>query len=188
MNHSLKLYFSTFNFTNLFPGVPKILEKQLIDFACLTNFVALKGGLLKREQMLSGTMADIFSNLYLALSVEYYHNNYNASLKLTNYIINKLINENQNKINEVINNLGPERIMLKHLINPVYNISYEEENVIFNEIMYNTKIIEELKKNIYIENNILADLELAGSGKLDLNSEKYKSLKNRIINVDEFNN
>ena len=188
LNHSLKLYFSTFNFTNLFPGVPKILEKQLIDFACLTNFVALKGGLLKREQMLSGTMADIFSNLYLALSVEYYHNNYNASLKLTNYIINKLVNENQNKINEVINNLGPERIMLKHLINPVYNISYEEENVIFNEIMYNTKIIEELKKNIYIENNILADLELAGSGKLDLNSEKYKSLKNRIINVDEFNN
>ena len=188
LNHSLKLYFSTFNFTNLFPGVPKILEKQLIDFACLTNFVALKGGLLKREQMLSGTMADIFSNLYLALSVEYYHNNYNASLKLTNYIINKLINENQNKINEVINNLGPERIMLKHLINPVYNISYEEENVIFNEIMYNTKIIEELKKNIYIENNILADLELAGSGKLDFNSEKYKSLKNRIINVDEFNN
>ena len=78
--------------------------------------------------------------------------------------------------------------MLKHLINPVYNISYEEENVIFNEIMYNTKIIEELKKNIYIENNILADLELAGSGKLDFNSEKYKSLKNRIINVDEFNN
>ena len=65
LNHSLKLYFSTFNFTNLFPGVPKILEKQLIDFACLTNFVALKGGLLKREQMLSGTMADIFSNLYL---------------------------------------------------------------------------------------------------------------------------
>jgi hypothetical protein len=80
-NHSLNLYFSTFNFTNLFPGVPKILEKQLIDFACLTNFVPLKGGSLKREQMLSGAMADIFSNLYLALSVQYYHNNYNASLK-----------------------------------------------------------------------------------------------------------
>ena len=188
LNHSLNLYFSTFNFTNLFPGVPKILAKQLIDFACLTNFVALKGGSLKREQMLSGAMADIFSNLYLALSVEYYHNNYNASLKLTNYIINKLVNENQNKINEVINNLGPERILLKHLINPVYNTSYEEENAIFNEIMSNTKIMEELKKNIYVENNILADLELAGSGKLDINSDEYKSLKDKIINVDEFKN
>jgi alkylation response protein AidB-like acyl-CoA dehydrogenase len=188
LNHSLNLYFSTFNFTNLFPGVPKILAKQLIDFACLTNFVALKGGSLKREQMLSGAMADIFSNLYLALSVEYYHNNYNASLKLTNYIINKLVNENQNKINEVINNLGPERILLKHLINSVYNTSYEEENAIFNEIMSNTKIMEELKKNIYVENNILADLELAGSGKLDIDSDEYKSLKNIIINVDEFKN
>lgn len=187
-NHSLNLYFSTFNFSNLFPYVPKLLEKQLIDFAALTNFVALKGGSLKREQMLSGAMADIFSNLYLALSVQYYHNNYNASSKLTNYIINKLLNENQNKINEVINNLGFERILLKHLINPVYNISYEEENKIFEEIMTNPNIINEIKKNIYVENNILADLERAGSGKLDLNSEEYNSLKNRIINVDEFEN
>ena len=186
--HSLKLYFSTFNFTNLIPFTSKVLENQLIDFACLTNFVALKGGSLKREQMLSGAMADIFSNLYLALSVQYYHNNYKASIKLTDYIINKLLNENQNKINEVINNLGSERILLKHLINPVYNISYEEENKIFEEIMNNPNIINEIKKNIYVENNILADLERAGSGKLDLNSEEYKSLKNRIINVDEFNN
>ena len=187
-NHSLNLYFSTFNTTNLFPGVPKILEKQLLDFACLTNFVALKGGSLKREQMLSGAMADIFSNLYLALSVQYYHNNYNASIKLTNYIINKLLNSNQNKINEVVNNLGVERILLKHLINPVYNTSYNEENDIFNEIMNNSKIMEEIKKNIYVENNILADLELAGSGKLDINSHEYDIIKNRIINVDEFNN
>ena len=186
--HSLKLYFSTFNFTNLIPFTSKVLENQLIDFACLTNFVALKGGSLKREQMLSGAMADIFSNLYLALSVQYYHNNYKASIKLTDYIINKLLNENQNKINEVINNLGSERILLKHLINPVYNISYEEENKIFEEILENPNIINEIKKNIYVENNILADLERAGSGELDLNSEEYQSLKNRIINVDEFNN
>jgi len=186
LNHSLKLYASTLNFTNLFPGVPKILEKQLIDFAALTNVVALKGGSLKREQMLSGAMADIFSNLYLALAVEYYHNNYNASIKLTNYIINKLINENQNKINEVINNLGYERFLLKHLINPVYSTSYEEENKIFEEIMTNPNILNEIKKNIHVENNILADLERAGSGKLDIDSEEYNSLKNIIINVDEY--
>ena len=186
--HSLNLYYLTFNFTNLFPGVPKILEKQLIDFACLTNFVALKGGSLKREQMISGAMADIFSNLYLASSVQYYHNNYNSSLKLTNYIINKLINENQNKINEVINNLGAERFLLKHLINPVYNISYKEENEIFNEIMNNSNIMKEFKKNIFVKDNILSDLELAGSDKLDITSDEYKSLKNKIINVGEFEN
>ncbi len=187
-NHSLKLYTATFNFTNLFPGASKILETQLIDFACLTNFVALKGGSLKREQMLSGAMADIFSNLYLALSVKYYHNNYNASIKLTDYIINKLINDNQKKINEVVNNLGYERFLLKHLINPVYSTSYEEENKIFEEILENTNILKEIKKNIYVENNILSDLETAGSNILDINSKEYIFLKNRIINVDEYEN
>ena len=101
---------------------------------------------------------------------------------------NKLINENQKKINEVINNLGIERILLKHLINPVYNTSYKKENEIFEEIMNNPNILNEIKKNIYIENNILSDLERAGNGKLDKNSEEYISLKNTIINVDEFKN
>ena len=187
-SHSLNLYFSTFNFTNLFPGVPKILEKQILDFACLTNFVALKGGLLKREQMLSGAMADIFSNLYLALSVEYYDNKYKGSKLLTDYIINKLINENQRLINEVINNLGYERFLLKHLINNINNKDYNEERIIFNEIMNNKKILEELKKNIHVKNNILYDLELAASDKIDINSEEYKSLKNKIVNVGEFEN
>jgi len=187
-SHSLNLYFSTFNFTNLFPGVPKILEKQILDFACLTNFVALKGGLLKREQMLSGAMADIFSNLYLALSVEYYDNKYKGSKLLTDYIVKKLINENQRLINEVINNLGYERFLLKHLINNINNKDYNEERIIFNEIMNNKKILEELKKNIHVKNNILYDLELAASDKIDINSEEYKSLKNKIVNVGEFEN
>ena len=59
----------------------KTLDKQIIDFATLTNFVALKGGSLKKEQMLSGAMADIFSNLYLALSVKNYQNIYNSSYR-----------------------------------------------------------------------------------------------------------
>ena len=188
LTHSLKMYYSTFNLTNLFPGVPKILEKQILDFAALTNFVALKGGLLKKEQMLSGAMADIFSNLYLALAVEYYQNEYKSSKLLTKYIVDNLINENQVLINEIINNLGYERFLLKHLINPVYSKNYESERLIFNEILNNEKILEEIKKNIYVKNNILADLELAGSETLDVNSEEYKSLKDRIINVDEFKN
>jgi acyl-CoA dehydrogenase len=186
--HSLKLYYLTFNLSNLFPGVPKILEKQIIDFAALTNFVALKGGALKREQILSGTMADIFSNLYMALSVQYYHNHYNSSNILTDYIIDKLINENKKLINCVISNLGPERILLTHLKKTPVSLDFNKEREIFNEIMTNPKIINEIKKNIHVENNILADLELAASGKLDINSEEYISLKNRIINVDEFDN
>ncbi len=186
--HSLKLYFSTFNLSNFVPGFEKTIEKQLLDFATLTNFVALKGGSLKREQMLSGSMADIFSNLYLAISVQYYYMNNNASEKLTNYIINKLINNNQILINKVIYNLGVERILLFHLQNPVLNDCYEDEREIFNEIMNNKNIIKEIKKNIHVKNNILYDLERINDEDANLDPEEYNILKNRIINVDEFKN
>tara|TARA_B100000424_G_C22930994_1_gene495283 strand:+ start:152 stop:2062 length:1911 start_codon:yes stop_codon:yes gene_type:complete len=179
VSHSLGLYFKTF-------GFGKDLEKQIVDFAALTNFVALKGGLLKKEQMLSGDMADIFSNLYLALSVRYYHMNNNASELLTNYVVKRLMNENQLKINKVIDNLGPERFLLQHLKKTVKDIKYEEERNLFNEVMNNENIINEVKKNIYIKNNILEDLEKVNT--LDKDDPKFKILKDRIINVGEFEN
>ena len=184
--HSLDLHYKSFNVSNLIPLIDKSLENQIIDFATLTNFVALKGGLLKQEQMLSGAMADIFSNLYLAISVQYYHKHNQASEILTDYISKKLINENQKLINQVIDNLGPERFLLKHLINPINSISYKEEKFIFKEILNNENILNEIKKNIYVKNNILQDLELAGSNKLDKTSKEYINLCNKIINVDEF--
>lgn len=186
--HSLKLYFSTFNFSNLFSNKSKTLQNQIIDFAALTNFVALKGGSLKGEQMISGAMADIFSNLYMALSVDYYHLNYGASAKLTNYIIDKLINNNRSLINNVIDNLGSERYLLKHLKNPVLSIDYKREKEIFNEIMTNPLIMDEIKKNIHTKNNILEDMERINSGNLYEKSSEYLHLKNKIINVDEYKN
>ncbi len=187
-NHSLKLYFSTFNFSNLFSNKSKNLQNQIIDFAALTNFVALKGGSLKGEQMISGAMADIFSNLYMALCVDYYHLNYGASAKLTNYIIDKLINNNRSLINNVIDNLGYERYLLKHLKNPVLSIDYKREKEIFNEIMTNPLIMDEIKKNIHTKNNILEDMERINSGNLYEKSSEYLHLKNKIINVDEYKN
>lgn len=65
--------------------------------------------------------------------------------------------------------------------------NYENERIIFNEIIENPKILQELKKNIYVKDNILSDLEEINSLS-DKNSNKYKLLYNKIINVDEFNN
>ena len=48
--------------------------------------------------------------------------------------------------------------------------------------------MKEIKKNIYVKNNILSDLELANSDKIDIHSLEYKELKDRIINVDEYKN
>ena len=163
------------------------LEDQIVNFATLTNFVSLKGGLIKKEQMLSGDMADIFSNLYLALSVQYYDKENKASPILTDYIIKKLVNENQIKINKVIDNLGFQKFLLLHIRNNVDSENYEDEKRVFNEIMSNKKIIEEIKKNIHIKDNILADLEKINEEGLETeNPELFNKLKNKIINVDEY--
>jgi acyl-CoA dehydrogenase len=173
------LYCDSFFFT-------RSLDSQIKQYALLTNFVALKGGTLKREQMISGEMADIFSNLYLALSVKYYHENNNASSKLTNYIIEKLMNENQQKINTVVENLGPEKYLLMHLKGKVRNRNYKEERALFNEIMNNENIMKEIKKNIYIpDNSVIHDFLLLEEFNND--EEKVKEIESRIINVGEYN-
>lgn len=179
IRHSVGLYLKTWCFSSS-------LEKQIVNYAALTNFVALKGGSLKREQMLSGDMADIFSNLYLALSVQFYEKTYPSSKKLTEYVIQRLMNENQMKINKVIDNLGFEKYALLHLKGKVKTISYDQEREIFHEIMNNKMIINEIKKNIHIKDNILETMEAALT--LDKNSDEYAKLKSQIINVGEFKN
>ena len=44
--------------------------------------------------------------------------------------------------------------------------------------------MNEIKKDIFIKNNILEDLEKIQS--LEKNSNEYKLLKNKIINVGEY--
>ena len=183
--HSLKMYVKSFYIISSTSNTK--LDQQIINFANITNFVALKGGALKREQMLSGTMADIFSNLYLAISVKHYHTQYNASKLFTDYIIDKLLNENQLLINKVIDNLGYERYLLLHMKKNVVSDIFNEEKMIFNEIVSNPYITNEIKKNIYIKpNSILNDLQehtLLNQGGIQLFND---DLYNRIINVGEF--
>lgn len=178
VNHSLNLYFKSFSSKNN-------LEQQVINFANLTNFVALKGGNLKKEQMLSGDMADIFSNLYLAVSLHYYERNNNVSTILRDYIERKLLNENQIKINKIIDNLGVEKYFLFHMKKNIKSDSYADENNVFNEIFNNEKIMNSIKEDIYIKNNILYDLDNINN--YQKGSEEYNNLKEKIINVGEYN-
>ena len=179
VKHTISMYFRSFSFS-------KDMQQQMINFSNLTNFVALKGGRLKREQMLSGDMADIFSNLYLAHSVYNYHINFNSSKILTDYIIKKLLNENQRKINKIIDNLGNERFLLQHMKKNTFNITYDDERIIFNEIMNNKNIINEIQKNVHTDNNILGDMiEFNDLNKINIFDD---NLNNKIINVGEYNN
>ena len=158
------------------------LQQQIINFAALTNIVALKAGALKREQMLSGDMADMFSNLYLAISVRYYQEHYKTSTLFSNYVIERLLNENRVIMKRVVNNLGPERYLLKPILVEPTQISYEKNRNIFNEIINNKNIISEVEKNIYIKNDsILNDLQ-------QYTEQFDQDLYNKIINVGEFKN
>ena len=174
--HSLGLYAKSFNFISY-----NKLNKQIINYACLTNFVALQGGKIKRDQMLSGTMADIFGNLYLAISVKYCDKENIISQTLTDYIIKRLLNENQMKINEVIDNLGPEKYLLCHLKSNVESIDYNEQRRVFNDIMNNESIINKISENIHIEHNILSKLR-------DASTTQNDKLKDHVIQVGEYKN
>lgn len=155
------------------------LKKQMVDFACLANFIALRGGEIKKQQMLSGDMADVFSNLYLAISVKYSEKHNPCSEKLTKYVVDRLVIENQHKINKIIKNLTYfEQIIMWRLTMSPKTLKYEEEKSIFKEIMENPNIMNSIKENIHIS-GILRTMEECISD---------PTLVNKVINVGEYEN
>ena len=131
-------------------------------------------------------MADMFSNLYLAVSVKYYQKKHNVSEVYTDYVVKRLLNENKEKMNRVIDNLGPERYLLLHMKRAACPRFYENERAMFDYIMLNPSLMEEVKKNIYTKGTVLEDMEtvLADQEKGIWNKE----LADKVIQVGEFDN
>ena len=194
--HTVSCYFSS-----LIPGIfrEEKLEKQTIDFANLVNFVALKGGLLKSEQLLSSDMADLFSNLYFCYALQFCEKNDNISEKLTKYCLDHLLYENQILFNKVVDNFEGKfiinKILLYHLKSTPKPPSYNRKREIIEELQSNNKILEKLKEDIQIKGTPLADLEeltniedyekFAGSHNTN---QKYDNLYNKVIQVGEYDN
>ena len=180
---SFSLYFKslkpTYNTT-----IENRFHKQVLDFATLTNFIALKGGSIKKEQFLSGDMADIFSNLYLGYSVLWNEKHFKVNSTLTEFCVDKLLNENQTKINRVIDNQGFIKYLLKHLKKKETYELYENKRLLLDEIINSEKFINEIKDNIIIKNTILEDLD--NLNHCEKESKEYKSLLNKVINVGEY--
>ena len=182
MEHSVHLYMKSLTDYQC----KTILEKQTLQFANLSNFIALKGGALKAEQMLSGDMADILSNLYLAHSVNWYHENFKVSSSLTEYCINRLCQENQTIFNRILDNNIHLKFILFNVKKSVKEDIYANRKKIIDELLTNNTLIEHVKKNIYIENNIIE--KLIQLDNFDVNSNEYNKLYNEIIQVGEFSN
>tara|TARA_A100001015_G_scaffold308567_2_gene406408 strand:- start:461 stop:2395 length:1935 start_codon:yes stop_codon:yes gene_type:complete len=182
VNHSLSMYIQSI--VSIFE---EKLEKQTVDFANLANFVALQGGSLKANQTLSTDMADILSNLYLAHSVKWYQKQHKVSKLFTDYVIERLLNENQIRINRVLDNNMYIKIPNIFLKKSVPSNQYSTNRSLIREFEKNPQIMNHLLKDIYTENNELSDLL-----KLDLlqrsNPDEYERLYNKMIQVGEYKN
>ena len=185
IGHVLCLYMKSLT-PNISNSVLSKLEKQTTNFAHLSNIVALKGGAIKGEQFLSANMADIFSNLYLAYSVLWFEKNNNISKILSEYCINRLLNENQYLFNKIINNAPIyHKPLICHMKGVVKYDSYKDNSKIIDEIKNNDKIMDTFKKDLFIKNSVLEELDRLND--LDENSDEYKKLYNKVIQVGEYN-
>ena len=186
IGHSLKTYFKSATDYEC----STTLEKQTLHFANLANFIALKGGSLKAKQMLSSDMADILSNLYLAHSVQWYHDNFSVSSVLTKYCVDRLCQENQRIINRVIDNNGYLKVLLFFMKKKEISYDYDSTHHIINELSNNTDLLDDLKKDIVIKGTALEKLtkltELRNMTNDD--DETYQKLYNEVIQVQEYPN
>jgi hypothetical protein len=153
---SIKNYcksYSHFNSSSI-----KRLETLTIKFSNLTNFVALLGGKIKSNQIISGNMADILSNIYLGYTIAWYGENE----KIRDFCITKLCLEAEQKLNTVINNYPHTGI--KILLYPTqcftkYN-KFDDINDIYEIIKNDENILKIMKEDIYFdENSIISKLE-----------------------------
>ena len=175
--HSISSYFKSLFYFN------RDIVQQTLIFSNLSNFVALLGGNIKSNQSLSSDMADLLSNLYLGYSVIWYNDNFNVSPHLTDYCLNRLIDENAILINRIISNY-PSNILLQPFKLKNKTFDYERNKNLINEVLDNKCIMDKIKENIYIDTALQ---KLDDINKYEYNDPKYKELYNDIISVGEYN-
>jgi len=183
------------NYISLFNPIRKLdntcdsqrrLEIATIKFSILTNFVAIMGGQIKSKQMISGNMADILSNLYLAHSLLWYYYNYKSSFLLRNECINYLMNEIDYKMNLIIENYP--FLIIKPFLYPLKNkINYpilDNKNKLYSFIVNNEELHNIFKNDIYYKGTVLEKMEQLL--KMNPNSIEYEKLYQDIIQVGEY--
>ncbi|MGI9554539.1 MAG: acyl-CoA dehydrogenase domain-containing protein [Vampirovibrionia bacterium] len=169
-------------------GYSGAIERQTRYFANLANFVALMGGAIKRDQFISGDMAQLMSNLYLAHSVIWCEEREPTSKILYEYCLNRICDENQEIINRIISNYpsAAVRILLRPMRASVSSDVYQKKRDLVKEVDSNHKIMERIKENIYSEEGVLEELDRLNS--LDQDSKEYATLYNKVIQVGEYEN
>lgn len=180
---------ATKNYFQSLIGKQDRLDNLTLKFGNLVNFIAILGGAIKSKQMLSGNMADILSNIFLAYSVLWYSNHIFNPLqlplkqKIIDYIIDHLCFEAEMKLNQIIDNypIGSLKILLKPTKCVNTYIDLERTNEIYDIIK---DVMIDFKEDIFYEDTIIEKLEKLSL--LSKNSDIYQKLYQDVINVDEF--
>ena len=180
IGYTLSGYFSSlFNITSF--GFPDQVHSKLnVSFKNLVNVVALMGGQLKKEQIISGHMADIFSNIYLGWALKYNFNRNNFDEKTLNICLKMLNNETLDSIEKVKDELPfyLRLLTIGHVNTNKSKVSSKEIEYLSSIIWKNEKIKNYIEEQIVVENNIL--------GKIKECNENYnEELYNDIIQVGE---
>ena len=105
---------------------------------------------------------------------------------MTDYCINKLTQENQILINNIVDNSGLMKPFLIHYKKKIQSVDYNSNRKLMKELSNNNKIMETIKQDIYLKNTVLEDLENLNQYSID--SKEYKELLHKVIQVDEFLN
>ena len=186
VGHSTKLLGQSL-FTNIKNSSNQVknLESLTIKFANLSNFVALLGSKIKSNQMLSGHMADILSNIYIGNSIIWYchHNNIPSSVR--DFCLKRINYETQELVNNVVDNYPNNNLLLKLSCKTTLNKNnFKDINKFVDDVCLSPHIINLIKQDVYIKNNdILDNLEKVQY----LENDQYQKLYDNVVSVGEYN-
>jgi hypothetical protein len=111
-----------------------------------------------------------------------------VSQELTDYCLRRLADETQHHINRVIDNYPSSsiRLLLRPMRCNVPNVDYDEKRNLINLVNNHPDILKKIREDIYHQDGILAELEQLNT--LDNESEEYKNLYQKVIQVGEYPN
>ncbi len=184
INHTLKCYFnSLFTVTTFKNDQNKLLNNLNCVFANMVNVVALMGGQLKKEQIISGDMADIFSNIYLGHALNYSFDRNKFDPKIKEVCLKMLNNETLDAMEKVKNNLPIHlSLLLKgHVNTSRVKISTDDIDFLANVVWKDDKFNKYIEEQIVVEDNILEKIR-------NCNTNFDEKLIDDIVQVGEYPN
>jgi alkylation response protein AidB-like acyl-CoA dehydrogenase len=138
-------------------NIQKRLSVLCIRFSNISNFVALLGGKIKSNQIISGNMADVLSNIYMSYALLH-----SSNKVVDEACISYLCNEAESKLTYVIDNYP--NVYIKTFLKPFrykeQHMSIDDMTKLYDYIINNNDVYDVLKEDIYLNDSYISKLEI----------------------------